>query len=48
VQLELRRDTAALQGNLRLLNIVLVPALLTILAIAWGVSRNRRRSRAKV
>ena len=48
VQLELRRNIGTLQGNLRLFNIVLVPALLTILAIGWGVTRNRRRARAHV
>ena len=47
VQLELRRDIGTLQSNLRLFNIVLVPALLTVLAIAWGVARNRRRARAR-
>jgi len=47
VQLDLRRDIGALQDNLRLFNIVLVPALLTILAVVWGVVRNRRRARAR-
>ena len=47
VQLDLRRDIAGLQNMLRLLNIVLVPALLTILAIFWGIARNRRRARAR-
>lgn len=47
VQLDLRRDIGALQDNLRLFNIVLVPALLTIFAVIWGVVRNRRRARAR-
>jgi len=47
VQLDLRRDIAGLQSVLRLLNIVLVPALLTIVAIIWGIARNRRRARAR-
>ena len=47
VQLDLRRDIGALQGNLRLFNIVLVPALLTIFASVWGIARNRRRARAR-
>ena len=47
VQLDLRRDIGALQGNLRLFNIVLVPAVLTVLAVIWGVMRNRKRARAR-
>ncbi|MSP04144.1 MAG: ABC transporter [Acetobacteraceae bacterium] len=47
VQLDLRRDISALQNNLRLFNIVLVPAVLTVLAIIWGITRNRRRARAR-
>jgi ABC-type uncharacterized transport system involved in gliding motility auxiliary subunit len=47
VQLDLRRDIGALQDNLRLFNIVLVPALLTLLAVVWGIARNRRRARAR-
>jgi ABC-type uncharacterized transport system involved in gliding motility auxiliary subunit len=47
VQLDLRRDIAALETNLRLLDIALVPALLTILAIGLGVLRNRRRAQAR-
>ncbi len=47
VQLDLRRDIATLQNNLRLFNIVLVPALLTLLAGIWGFTRNRKRARAR-
>ncbi len=47
VQLDLRRDIGALQNALRLFNIVMVPALLTVFAIAWGIGRNRRRARAR-
>ena len=47
VQLDLRRDIGALQGNLRLFNIVLVPAVLTVLAVIWGIMRNRRRARTR-
>lgn len=47
VQLDLRRDIGALQGNLRLFNIVLVPAVLTVLAVIWGIMRNRKRARAR-
>jgi ABC-type uncharacterized transport system involved in gliding motility auxiliary subunit len=47
VQLELRRDIAALETNLRLFDIVLVPAVLTVLAIVLGVIRRKRRARAR-
>jgi ABC-type uncharacterized transport system involved in gliding motility auxiliary subunit len=46
VQLELNRDIERLESELRLFDIVLVPALLTILAIGMGVARRRRRARA--
>jgi len=46
VQYELNRDIARLQTELRLFDIVLVPALLTILAIGMGVVRRQRRARA--
>jgi ABC-type uncharacterized transport system involved in gliding motility auxiliary subunit len=46
VQFELNRDIARLETELRLFNIVLVPAVLTILAIGLGVVRRRRRARA--
>jgi ABC-type uncharacterized transport system involved in gliding motility auxiliary subunit len=47
VQLELRRDIEALETWLRIFNIVAVPLLLTILAIAIGVLRARRRAAAR-
>jgi len=47
VQLELRRDIGTLQNNLRLFNILFVPVVLSIIAIAWGVARNRRRARTR-
>jgi len=47
VQLELRRDIEALHTQLRLLNILAVPLLLTILALVLGVLRARRRAAAR-
>ena len=47
VNLELNRDISALQTRLKLADIVLVPALLTVLAIVMGVARRRRRARAR-
>ena len=47
VQYDLNRDISALETGLRIFNIVLVPALLAILAIALGVVRGRRRARAR-
>jgi ABC-type uncharacterized transport system involved in gliding motility auxiliary subunit len=47
VQLDLNRDIDALQTRLRLVDIVLVPALLTLLAIVLGVVRRSRRMRAR-
>ncbi len=47
VQLELRRDISRLQNDLRLFDIVLVPALLTLLAVVLGLVRRRRRARAR-
>ena len=47
VQLELRRDISKLETQLRIFNIVLVPALLTALAIALGFLRGQRRARAR-
>ncbi|MBC7634110.1 MAG: Gldg family protein [Acetobacteraceae bacterium] len=44
VQLELRRDIAALETKLRLADIVLVPA---VLAIGMGLARRRMRARAR-
>jgi ABC-type uncharacterized transport system involved in gliding motility auxiliary subunit len=47
VQFDLRRDIASLEDELRLFNIVLVPAILAILAIGLGIARRRRRARAR-
>jgi ABC-type uncharacterized transport system involved in gliding motility auxiliary subunit len=47
VQLELRRDISRLETTLRLADIVLVPAVLTILAVVLGIARRRRRARAR-
>lgn len=47
VQYDLNRDISQLETVLRVCNIVLVPALLTILAITLGVMRSRRRARAR-
>lgn len=47
VQLELKRDIEQLETTLRVLNIVLVPALLTIVAIILAVLRARRRAAAR-
>ena len=47
VQLELNRDISRLETELRVLNIVLVPAILTIVAIFIAIARNRRRARAR-
>jgi len=47
VQLELNRDISHLETVLRMLNIVLVPGLLTILAIALALIQRTRRARAR-
>jgi ABC-type uncharacterized transport system involved in gliding motility auxiliary subunit len=47
VQLDLNRDISRLETELRIFNIVLVPALLAIAAIVLGIVRNRRRARAR-
>jgi ABC-type uncharacterized transport system involved in gliding motility auxiliary subunit len=47
VQLELRRDIEGLEARLRILNIALVPALLTVFAIGLGLLRARRRAGAR-
>lgn len=47
VQFNLRRDISALEARLRLFNIVLVPVLLTLLAIGIGIIRRRRRATAR-
>ena len=47
VQLELRRDIRTLETELRLFYIVLVPAVLTLMALVLGVARRQRRARAR-
>jgi ABC-type uncharacterized transport system involved in gliding motility auxiliary subunit len=47
VQLELRRDIEGLETALRVINIALVPALLTLFAIGLAVLRMRRRAAAR-
>jgi ABC-type uncharacterized transport system involved in gliding motility auxiliary subunit len=47
VQFELNRGIAQLEDELRLFDIVLVPAVLTLLAIVLGIVRGRRRARAR-
>ncbi|HYZ24867.1 MAG TPA: Gldg family protein [Rhodopila sp.] len=47
VQFELNHDIATLQTEMRVFTIVLVPALLTIVAIVMGVLQRRRRMRAR-
>ena len=47
VQLELNRDISRLETLLRVFDIVLVPAVLTILAITLGLIQRSRRARAR-
>jgi ABC-type uncharacterized transport system involved in gliding motility auxiliary subunit len=47
VQFDLNRDISRLETALRMFNIVLVPAVLAIVAIAMGLIRRRRRARAR-
>jgi ABC-type uncharacterized transport system involved in gliding motility auxiliary subunit len=47
VQYDLNRGISRLETELRVFNIVLVPALLAIAAIVMGVARSRRRARAR-
>jgi ABC-type uncharacterized transport system involved in gliding motility auxiliary subunit len=47
VQLELRRDIERVETTVRVVNVVAVPALLTLLAIALAVFRARRRAAAR-
>ncbi|MCO6415633.1 Gldg family protein [Siccirubricoccus sp. KC 17139] len=47
VQLDLRRDIEGLENVLRLVNVALVPALLTVFAILLAVVRARRRAAAR-
>jgi ABC-type uncharacterized transport system involved in gliding motility auxiliary subunit len=47
VQYDLNRGIARLETELRLFDIVLVPALLTLLAIGLGIVRRQRRTRGR-
>jgi ABC-type uncharacterized transport system involved in gliding motility auxiliary subunit len=47
VQLDLRREISALETELQLFNIALVPAILAIVAIGFGIVRRRQRARAR-
>ncbi|WP_428488536.1 Gldg family protein [Rhodopila sp.] len=47
VQLELNRDISQLENEMRIFTIVLVPALMTVLAIGMGILQRRRRARAR-
>jgi ABC-type uncharacterized transport system involved in gliding motility auxiliary subunit len=47
VQLELNRDISRLETELRVFTIVLVPTVLTVVAITMGILQRRRRARAR-
>lgn len=47
VQLDLRRDIEGLERTLRIINIALVPVLVTLFAIGLAVARSRRRAAAR-
>lgn len=47
VQLNLDRDISALRTTVLLLCVALVPAVLAVLAVVLGVTRSRRRARAR-
>ncbi len=47
VQYDLNRDISRLETELRLFNIVLVPAILAVAAIVMGIIRRQRRARAR-
>ncbi len=47
VQLELNHDISRLGAELRVFNIVLVPAVLTLIAVVLGLVRRQRRARAR-
>jgi ABC-type uncharacterized transport system involved in gliding motility auxiliary subunit len=47
VQLELNRDISHLENEMRIFTIVLVPALMTVLAIGMGILQRRRRARTR-
>ena len=46
VQHDLRRDIDRLDSRIKIINIVLVPAAVMLIALAWAVRRSRRRARA--
>jgi len=47
VQLELNRDISQLETEMRIFTIVLVPALMTVLAIGMSIVQRHRRARAR-
>ncbi|HUB11472.1 MAG TPA: GldG family protein [Acetobacteraceae bacterium] len=47
VQYDLNRDITRLENELRMLDIIAVPAVLTLIAIAMGVVLRRQRARAR-
>jgi hypothetical protein len=47
VQYDLNRNITQLENELRVFDIVAVPAVLTVLAIVLGLVRRRQRSRAR-
>ncbi|HET8997087.1 MAG TPA: Gldg family protein [Acetobacteraceae bacterium] len=47
VQRDLNHDIGRLEAELRIFNIVLVPAVLTLLALGLGLVRRQRRARAR-
>ena len=47
VQLELRQDIETLETWLRIVNIALVPVMLTLFALGIGVLRSRRRAASR-
>ena len=47
VQYDLNRNISHLENELRVFDIVAVPAVLTVLAIALGIVRRRQRARAR-
>ena len=47
VPLELNRDISRLETSLRIFNIVMVPAVLTVVAIVLGLIQRNRRARAR-
>ncbi len=47
VQLELNRNISQLETEMQIFTIVLVPALMTVLAISMGVVQRRRRTRTR-